>query len=92
MSKIFLTTFLFLQNNGLKTLSENIADNSGLREAVHAYREFTRLNGEEPLLIGLEKYSHEQLLHLSFAQVCSISKTFIYYYFTILLNTNCDGA
>ncbi|XP_055609974.1 endothelin-converting enzyme 1-like [Uranotaenia lowii] len=53
--------------DGTLTLGENIADNAGLREAFRAYRRFLKENGPEPLLTGMEDFSHEQLFFLSFA-------------------------
>lgn len=55
--------------NGTLTLAENIADNGGVREALHAYRHYVKRNGEEPYLPGLEHYTHEQLFFLAFANV-----------------------
>ncbi|XP_063235515.1 endothelin-converting enzyme homolog isoform X2 [Bacillus rossius redtenbacheri] len=55
--------------DGKRTLGENIADNGGLREAFIAYSLFRERNGPEPRLPGLEKFSHEQLFFLSFANV-----------------------
>nr|XP_024216416.1 neprilysin [Halyomorpha halys] len=55
--------------NGTLTLAENIADNGGVREALHAYRYYVKRNGEEPYLPGLEHYTHEQLFFLAFANV-----------------------
>lgn len=59
----------FSQVNGRLTLGENIADNGGLRESLRAYRRFRERNGPEPTLPGLEAFSDEQLLFLSFANV-----------------------
>nr|XP_018916044.1 PREDICTED: endothelin-converting enzyme 2-like isoform X1 [Bemisia tabaci] len=53
--------------DGRKTLNENIADNSGLRLALTAYRMWVQDHGKEKLLPGLEGLSHEQLFYLSFA-------------------------
>ncbi|XP_024082205.1 neprilysin-1 isoform X1 [Cimex lectularius] len=55
--------------NGSLTLAENIADNGGVREAYHAYKRFVERNGEEPLLPGLDHYSHDQLFFLAYANV-----------------------
>lgn len=51
------------------TLPENIADNGGFIQALNAYRKYVSINGEEPLLKGLETFSHEQLFTLAFANV-----------------------
>ncbi|XP_046678208.1 endothelin-converting enzyme homolog [Homalodisca vitripennis] len=58
-----------LRVNGTLTLAENIADNGGIREAIHGYRLYTSRHGPEPYLPGLQHYSHEQLLFLAFAHV-----------------------
>ncbi|XP_051870387.1 phosphate-regulating neutral endopeptidase PHEX [Pristis pectinata] len=64
-----------LKVNGQKTLGENIADNSGLRQSFRAYQKWLREergNREEVLLPGL-KLNHNQLFFLSFAQtMCNV--------------------
>lgn len=50
-------------------MAENIADNGGIREAIHGYRLFKARSPPEPGLPGLQDYSHEQLLFLAFANV-----------------------
>ncbi|KAL0268448.1 UNVERIFIED_CONTAM: hypothetical protein PYX00_010396 [Menopon gallinae] len=55
--------------NGTVTLAENIADNGGMRESFKAYKLYSSRNGKEPKLPGFEKFTHEQLLFLSFANV-----------------------
>lgn len=60
---------LTFQIDGALTLGENIADNGGLREAYYAYKLYEMQYGEEPKLPGLEQYSHEQLLFISFGNV-----------------------
>ncbi|XP_068742755.1 membrane metallo-endopeptidase-like 1 isoform X2 [Montipora capricornis] len=60
-----------IQINGKLTLSENIADNGGVRMSYWAYKNWVKKNGEEKLLPGLNK-TNEQLLFVSFAQMwCS---------------------
>ncbi|CAF97373.1 unnamed protein product, partial [Tetraodon nigroviridis] len=57
--------------NGKNTLSENIADNGGLRQAFQAYRNHVTMYGEDPPLPGID-LSHDQLFFLNFAQIwCS---------------------
>ena len=58
----------FFQLNGTKTLSENIADNGGLKSAFHAYEEFARIKGEEDRMPGVN-FTHRQLFFIAFAQV-----------------------
>lgn len=60
------------QINGELTLGENIADNGGMREAFHAYQLYKDSNGKEPKLPGFEEFTHEQLLFISFGNVCLI--------------------
>lgn len=55
--------------DGELTLGENIADNGGLREAYYAYLSYAKRNGREQYLPGLEKYTHEQLLFISFGNL-----------------------
>ncbi|XP_051153405.1 endothelin-converting enzyme homolog isoform X2 [Leptopilina boulardi] len=61
--------------NGELTLGENIADNSGLKEAVLAYRRWTVRHGEEHVLPGFMNFTHEQLLFLGFAHLWCESYT-----------------
>lgn len=53
--------------NGELTLSENIADNGGIRMAYSGYKDWLKNNAPEPQLPGLQM-THEQLLFLSFSQ------------------------
>ncbi|XP_023229251.1 membrane metallo-endopeptidase-like 1 [Centruroides sculpturatus] len=53
---------------GKKTLSENIADNGGLRLAYLSYKKWVEDHGREKRLPCLEKYSPEQLFFISFAE------------------------
>ncbi|XP_072047746.1 membrane metallo-endopeptidase-like 1 [Amphiura filiformis] len=56
--------------NGIKTQSENIADNGGLKESFKAYMENEYANIKLP---GFEEYTPEQLFYLNFAQDwCSV--------------------
>lgn len=62
--------------DGVRTLSENIADNAGVRLAYDAYMRWrsTKKGIDDPLLPSL-KYSHEQLFFISFAQMWCASDT-----------------
>ncbi|XP_069692640.1 neprilysin-11-like isoform X2 [Periplaneta americana] len=53
--------------DGNMTVTENVADNVGLRGALKAYERFQAQNEPEPKLPGFEEFSDEQLFFLSFA-------------------------
>lgn len=55
--------------NGIYTQGENIADNSGLRQAFFAYQKYVQENGEEKHLNGAPQFSPEQLFFISYAMV-----------------------
>ncbi|XP_028410352.1 endothelin-converting enzyme 1-like [Dendronephthya gigantea] len=57
-----------VQVQGNVTLSENIADNGGLKYAYRAYQKWRKRNGIEANLPGL-KFTNDQLFFISFAQV-----------------------
>uniref|UniRef100_A0A0N5B6V8 Peptidase_M13 domain-containing protein n=1 Tax=Strongyloides papillosus TaxID=174720 RepID=A0A0N5B6V8_STREA len=55
--------------NGILTLSENIADNGGLKLAHRAYMKWLQNNGGEDIEVpGFEKFTNEQLLFISFGR------------------------
>lgn len=53
--------------NGILTLSENIADNGGIKQSFKAYRKWLDRNGPEYSLPGLNM-THNQLFFLKYAQ------------------------
>lgn len=55
--------------NGIYTQGENIADNSGLRQAFFAYKKYTQENGEEKPIQRIEQFTPEQLFFISYAMV-----------------------
>ncbi|XP_031569781.1 endothelin-converting enzyme 1-like isoform X2 [Actinia tenebrosa] len=58
--------------NGTMTLNENIADNGGIKLAYDAYQRWTKENGTEKILPGLD-LNPNQLFFLGFAQSwCSV--------------------
>ncbi|GFQ89938.1 neprilysin-1 [Trichonephila clavata] len=54
--------------NGNQTLDDNICDNSGLKQAYRAYKNYVSKHGEEPSLPGIS-YSNLQVFFLQYAQV-----------------------
>lgn len=54
--------------NGNQTLSENIADQGGLRIAFEAWEAMAQAGGDEPNLPGLDAFTKEQLFFLAFGQ------------------------
>ncbi|KAM4702180.1 phosphate-regulating neutral endopeptidase PHEX [Discoglossus pictus] len=64
-----------LHVKGTKTLSENIADNGGMREAFRAYRKWIQemRGGKEELLLPGVPLTNNQLFFLSYAHVrCNV--------------------
>ncbi|KAK9870257.1 hypothetical protein WA026_006345 [Henosepilachna vigintioctopunctata] len=55
--------------SGNFTLSENIADNGGLRHAFLAYRKFRKRFGREAKLPGFENFTNEQMFFIAFGSV-----------------------
>lgn len=60
-------TFYGIKVNGKRTLSENIADNGGVKVALEAYRKWVREHWEEPRLAGM-MLTNEQVFFISFAR------------------------
>ncbi|XP_069683063.1 neprilysin-11-like [Periplaneta americana] len=63
-----------IQVDGHRTLEENIADNGGIREAYWAYQRYKKREGPQPTLPGLEDFSDEQLLFLSYGNMMCLDK------------------
>ncbi|XP_065201148.1 neprilysin-4-like isoform X2 [Planococcus citri] len=61
--------------NGMFTQGENIADNSGLRQAFFAYKKHARENGEEKPIQRIEQFTPEQLFFISYAMAWCESNT-----------------
>ncbi|XP_023235348.1 neprilysin-11-like isoform X2 [Centruroides sculpturatus] len=63
-----------LKINGSKTLSENIADSSGIQQAFLAYKNWEEKYGKELSLPHMTQYSPYQILFISYSQIwCSKS-------------------
>lgn len=61
--------------DGEQTLSENIADNGGIKQAFRAYQNWVTRNGKEPRLPGMN-LTNEQIFFISFARSwCSVFST-----------------
>ncbi|XP_071042056.1 endothelin-converting enzyme 2 [Parasteatoda tepidariorum] len=54
--------------NGNQTLDDNICDNSGLKQAYRAYKNYVDEHGEEPSLPGIP-YSNVQVFFLQYSQI-----------------------
>lgn len=61
-------------------MDENIADNAGVRDALMAYQEYVKSHGKESLLVGFEKFTHEQLFTLAYANVRSYTSYVLIYF------------
>ncbi|CAB3386797.1 Hypothetical predicted protein [Cloeon dipterum] len=68
--------------DGTYSLSNNIADFTGLKAAFYAYK---RLKGPKRKLVDFENYSTEQLFFISNAHLLCASETMVYTKLTILL-------
>uniref|UniRef100_A0A0K0EUX1 Phosphate-regulating neutral endopeptidase (inferred by orthology to a human protein) n=1 Tax=Strongyloides venezuelensis TaxID=75913 RepID=A0A0K0EUX1_STRVS len=65
--------------NGLLTLTENIADNGGLKIAHRAYMKYLQsIGGEEPKVPGFENFTSEQLFFISFGRTFCEHKSKFY--------------
>lgn len=61
---------ILLQVNGNYTLGENIADNSGLRQAFFAYQKYVKDKGEKKSAVRANhQFTADQLFFLSYAMV-----------------------
>ncbi|KAJ8668517.1 hypothetical protein QAD02_010180 [Eretmocerus hayati] len=59
--------------NGEFTQGENVADNGGIKAAYRAYEKWTKTNGAEPMLPGLN-YSPQQMFWISSASFFCVAK------------------
>lgn len=55
--------------DGKKTLNENLADNTGLKQSYKAYQMWQKMHKREALLPGFESFTPSQLFYLGFANV-----------------------
>lgn len=61
--------------NGSRTIKENVADNGGVKLAFAAFQKHFIHDKHVELIIGLEKFTSQQLFFLSFAQAfCSVER------------------
>lgn len=73
-----IINFASVQLNSPNTLSENIADSTGVRASFKAFEH--HLNGtcvNRMRLPGLEKFDSKHLFFISFAHVCKFDLSFI---------------
>ena len=63
-----------VQENGVSTLGENIADNGGLRISYDALQTWLTDNHYRDALLPGLNMSHSQQFFLSFAQVCVLAR------------------
>ncbi|KAH8393938.1 hypothetical protein KR215_008612 [Drosophila sulfurigaster] len=61
--------YVSFQLNGIKTQSENIADNVAIKMAYRAYQGWVEKHGEEQRLPGLD-YTPQQMFWISVGQTC----------------------
>ncbi|XP_057331036.1 neprilysin-2-like [Microplitis mediator] len=61
--------------NGNRTITENIADNGGVKLAYLAYRNLTESSKPEPRLPGLDHFTPEQMFWISIGHtLCSVQR------------------
>ena len=70
--KNFSFTYFIFKVNGIYTQGENIADNSGLRQAYFAYQKYVQDYGEEKILHSVRQFSPNQLFFISYATVTDL--------------------